>query len=75
LEQAIAQVFHNAETIVHYRGADLQGAGAEQQKFRCIAPGGNTSIPEIGSLEPPTTESFPSAAAIISAMGFTAGPA
>src|SRR6267378_536021 len=41
--QAIAQVFHNAETIVHYRGADLQGAGAEQQKFRCIAPGGNTS--------------------------------
>src|SRR6267142_4175580 len=26
--QAVAQVFHNAETIVHYGGADLQAAGA-----------------------------------------------
>src|SRR5712664_1096799 len=48
--QAIAQVFHNAETIVHYRGADLQGAGAEQQKFRRIAPRRNASHSRDGQL-------------------------
>src|SRR6267378_1480772 len=41
--QAVAQVFHNAETIVHYRGTDLQAASAEQQKFGRIAPRGNAS--------------------------------
>src|SRR6267142_2427148 len=48
--QAVAQVLHNAETIVHYRGADLQAAGAEQQKFRRIAPRGNTSHSRDGQL-------------------------
>ena len=41
--ESVAEVFDDAEAVMHHRGADLQAAGAQQQKLRRILPGGDAA--------------------------------
>src|SRR5580704_7895887 len=41
--ETIAEIFNDAEAVVHYRGANLETARSEEQKLRGVAPGGDAA--------------------------------
>ena len=75
VRKSIAQIFDDAEAVVHDRGAYLKTRRAQQQKLCRIFPGGNSA--HAGNRQPRTRNHFihPQSDSMLSAMGFTAGPA
>ena len=43
IREAVAEIFDDAETVMHDRSTNLQAAGAEKEKFGGVAPIGNAA--------------------------------
>ena len=76
VREAVAEIFDDAEAVVHDGGADLQAARAQQQELGGILPGGDAAHAGDRLAGPRhDRHRVPSAASMFSAIGFTAGPA
>ena len=73
--KAIAQVFDNAETVMHDGRADLQATRAQQKELGSIFPGADAAHPRYRQSGALHRSVPPSAESMLSAIGFTAGPA